>query len=79
MQSQWKLADAKNKFSEVVDRALNEGPQRVVRRDGAVIVISEKDYEAMAGESFKDFLLNGPNLTGVDLRRDKSPGREVRF
>ena len=77
----WKLAEAKNKFSEVVRRALREGPQRVVRRTDAVIVMSEEDYERLSGTcvSFKEFLLNAPSMEGLDLDRDKSPMRDVRL
>ena len=75
----WKLADAKNKFSEVVNRALREGPQRVLRRGDVVIVLSEEDYERLSGarRGFKELLLGGPGLEGVDLRRDKSPMRPL--
>ncbi|MCH7797381.1 MAG: type II toxin-antitoxin system Phd/YefM family antitoxin [Planctomycetes bacterium] len=75
----WNLADAKNKFSEVVRRALAEGPQRVLRRKDAVVVLSEKDYQRLAGTrvSFKDFLLNAPDMDGLDLERDTSPMRDV--
>ncbi len=56
----WRLAEAKNKFSELVNRALAEGPQRVVRRDDAVIVISSREYDQLIGKKrgFKDFLMN---------------------
>jgi hypothetical protein len=30
-----------------------------------------------SARSFKDWLLNGPGLEGVDLSRDKSPSREI--
>jgi prevent-host-death family protein len=76
----WRLAEAKNKFSELVNRALADGPQRVVRRDDAVIVISARDYEQLIGEKlgFKDFLKGeGPDLEGVDLSRDRSSMRDV--
>ncbi len=75
----WKLAEAKNKFSEVVRRALSQGPQRVVRRKDAVVVLSEQDYERLTGSrvSFKEFLLNGPDIKGLNLDRDKSPMRDV--
>ena len=78
----WKLAEAKNKFSEVVKRALTEGPQRVTRRDDAVVIVSEADYERLTGQrpGFRDYLVNGPSLAGVDLKRDRSPMREdVKF
>ncbi|MEX2498660.1 MAG: type II toxin-antitoxin system prevent-host-death family antitoxin [Wenzhouxiangellaceae bacterium] len=75
---EWKLAEAKNKFSEVVKRALTEGPQRVTRRDDAVMILSEADYERLTGQrpSFRDYLVNGPTLAGVNLERDRSPMRE---
>ena len=76
---EWKLADAKNRFSEVVTRALTEGPQRVQRRDEAVVVISEKEYQRLTGQrpDFIEFLLNAPSFEGVDLERDRSPMRDV--
>jgi antitoxin Phd len=75
----WKLAEAKMKFSEVVRRALTEGPQRVRRRNDAVMVLSEREYERLTGSrtSLKDLLLNGPGLEGVELERDPSPMRDV--
>jgi antitoxin Phd len=76
---EWKLADAKNRFSEVVTRALTEGPQRVRRRNETVVVISEKDYKRLSGErpDFIEFLLNIPRLEGVNLERDRSPMRDI--
>ena len=73
------MAEAKNKFSEVVRRALTEGPQRVVRRRDAVVVLSESEYELLAGArvSFREFLLSAPDMDGVKLDRDKSPMRDV--
>jgi prevent-host-death family protein len=79
---EWRLADAKNRFSELVNRALVEGPQRVLRRGDAVVVVAEREYEKLTGTrpSFKEFLLgDGPNLEGLDLARDRSPIREARL
>ena len=76
----WRLAEAKNKFSEVVNRALKEGPQWVRRRKDTVVVISLEEYERLTGAKpgFKDFLLSeGPDLEGVDIKRDPSPMRDV--
>jgi len=77
---EWRLADAKNRFSELVTRALVEGPQRVRRHKDAVVVVAEGDYEKLAGKrlNFKDFLTGaGPSLEGLDLAREHSPMREV--
>ena len=71
----WKLADAKNNFREVVRRALTEGPQRITRRDDVVVIISEDEYAQLTGQqpNFRDYLLDsGPSLEGVDLTRDRS-------
>ena len=78
----WQLAEAKNKFSEVFTKALTEGPQRVRRRGDTVVILSEAEYERLAVHqpkkmSLGEYLLQGPSLEGVDLERDRSPGREV--
>jgi antitoxin Phd len=76
---EWQLADAKNRFSELVNRALRVGPQRVRRRNDTVVVISAEEYELLKGQrvSFKEHLLLGESLEGVDLERDSSPMREI--
>ncbi len=76
----WTLAEAKNRFSEVVTRALAEGPQRVRRRgEEAVVVVAQRDYDRLTGErpSFKRLLMDGPDLEGLDLTRDRTPMRDV--
>jgi len=75
----WKLADAKNRFSELVTQALTEGPQHVQRRDQAVVVLAEEEYERLMGDrpGFKEYLMGGPGLSDLDLDRDESPMREV--
>ena len=76
----WRLAEAKNKFSELINRALEEGPQRVSRRDDAVVVIALRDYQRLIGQKpgFKAFLMgDGPDLEHIDLNRDRSPMRDV--
>lgn len=76
---EWQLADAKNRFSELVTRALNEGPQRVRRRGQTVVILAEEEYDRLTGErpNFRDFLLNAPSFEGVDLERDQSLMRDV--
>lgn len=78
----WRLADAKNRLSELVNRALAEGPQRIRRRTDTVIVVAERDYDKLTGNrpDFKQFLLEkGPSLEGVDLTRHRSPMRDVKL
>jgi prevent-host-death family protein len=77
---EWKLAEAKNRFSELVNKALVEGPQRVSRREERVVVISENEYQLLTGQKpdFIEFLLEGAlDLDGVDFEREKSHSRKV--
>ena len=64
---------------EVVRRALTEGPQRVLRRSDAVIVLAEKEYERLVGSRlrFKDFLLEAPDMDELELKRTKEPMRDI--
>jgi antitoxin Phd len=75
----WQLAEAKNKFSEVMNQALTTGPQRVRRRNQTVVVVSESEYLRLTGEqlTLKEFLLAAPDLSDLDLARDETPMRDV--
>lgn len=76
---EWKLAEAKNRFSEVINMVLLEGPQRVVRRGQSFIILEEEEYRKLTGErqSFTSFLMTGPSLEDVDLTRDQSLTRDL--
>ena len=81
MKSAWALQDAKNRFSEVVDKTLREGPQSVTRRGIPVVVIlPARQYveQTTPADSFVSFFRKSP-LCGVDLdiSRSKDTGREV--
>ena len=76
----WRLAEAKNKLSEIVEKALSEGPQFVTRRGReAVVVVSAADYRKLTspGVTFREYLRLGESLDGLDLARDPSPVRDV--
>lgn len=76
---EWKLADAKNKLSELVNRVSSTGPQIIRRRGERFVVVSEREYRRLTGErpSLKKLLLDGPDLDGLDLERDRTPGRDI--
>lgn len=76
---EWQLADAKNKFSEVVTRALSEGPQRVHRRGQTVVILAEDEYDRLTGEKpgLLDYLLSGPSFDGLEIERDQALMRDV--
>ena len=77
--SKWALQDAKNRFSEVVNRAETEGPQLITRRgQDTAVLVSLKDYKSLSGQkgSLVDFLLSSP-LGELELDRDTDTGRDV--
>ncbi len=76
---EWQLADAKNRFSEMLNLALSQGPQRVRRRKDSFMVVTEEEWERRGGkgQGFKEYLMSGPSFDGVDLSRDPSPMRDV--
>ncbi len=72
---EWNLADAKNRFSEVVNLALTQGPQRVRCHKDTVVVVAAEEYERLVSQrpAFKDYLSQGESFEGLDLTRDQSP------
>jgi prevent-host-death family protein len=79
--AKWQLQEAKNRFSEVVDRALGGEPQVITRRgEDAVVVLSADAYRRLIqpATSLVDFFRSSP-LVGVDLdlERDRTPIRDV--
>ena len=77
----WQLAEAKNKFSEVFTRTIEEGPQFVTRRDQEIVLISKEEFDRLTGEkpSFIRHLLSIPKGDDLDLTRDPSYPREIEW
>lgn len=78
--NEWKLAEAKNRFSELVNNALAIGPQLIKRRNDTVMVISKEEYDSLTGKSkgFKAYLLQPPHKAdALDFQRDRSTMRDV--
>ena len=61
----WQLQEAKNHFSDVVNRAHSEGPQIVTRRGvETAVVLSYDRYRELTGQkmTFEEFLLTAPKV-----------------
>ncbi|MBU0483140.1 MAG: type II toxin-antitoxin system Phd/YefM family antitoxin [Proteobacteria bacterium] len=77
----WQLQEAKNKFSNLVDKAHHEGPQ-VVTKHGkeSVVIIAIEDYQKL-NKPKSDLIsfFNKSPLSGInlDLTRDKSSSRDI--
>jgi antitoxin Phd len=67
----WQVQEAKARFSEMVERALEEGPQTVTRHGKAVaVLVPAEEYRRLrtGGKSFKAMLAAAP-LDGVEITR----------
>jgi antitoxin Phd len=78
----WKLEEAKAKFSEVVRRANDQGPQYVtVRGKQAVAIIDAAELERLlpANPAVLPLVqfLESLYVEGLDLTRDRDLGREA--
>jgi prevent-host-death family protein len=60
---QWQIQEAKAKFSELVQKAIDEGPQTVTRHGkDTVVVLSSEEYRKLCEgkPSLKEILMSGP-------------------
>lgn len=78
----WQLREAKQKFGEVLRRALSEGPQFVTRHGDEVgVVLSAQMYRELSlpapKRDFKSFLVEGPDFEPLALERDRTPARSL--
>ena len=86
----WSLAEAKAKFSEVVERARTQGPQHLTKNGkDAAVVLSAEDYRrlreangmAETAPAWLDdrFRILSDEEHDKTFARDKDPGRVVEF
>ena len=77
MQGTWQIQEAKNKLSEVVEEAIEKGPQILTRRGVEVaVVLSFSEYLKLRKQQtpLSEFFQQSP-LGDLDLERDRSPVR----
>ena len=79
MNQVWQLQEAKNKFSRVVDDAIQRGPQIVTKHGVEVaVVLSYAEYRTLltSQKKLSEFFRDSP-LVGIDLdlTRDRSDAR----
>jgi len=81
MAGTWKIKDARANFSELVDRAISDGPQ-IVTRNGknAVVVVSAGEWERRNRRrgDLVDFFASSPlREEGLTIERITDYPREV--
>jgi antitoxin Phd len=74
----WQLQHAKAKFSEMINRAIEEGPQTITRhgKDVAVLVPAHEYERLRATRNFKEFLASAP-FGDLKIRRSRQRARKI--
>lgn len=76
----WQVQTAKQRFSELVERAVNEGPQIVTKHGReAVVVLDIREYRRLLGVpmDFKEFLMSMPPIDDLEIERSTDVGRDI--
>ena len=77
----WTVAEAKAKFSEVIQRAATEGPQTITRNGReAAVVVGAKEWQRKTKRvgTLVEFFANSPlRGSGLKLRRIKGRLRKI--
>ncbi|MBU4524629.1 MAG: type II toxin-antitoxin system Phd/YefM family antitoxin [Desulfomicrobium sp.] len=76
----WQLQEAKNKFSELIDRAMSEGPQVITRHGVEVVVVMPiAGYKKLTAPKKRlgDFLMVSP-LRSSELCIERDQRNDLR-
>jgi prevent-host-death family protein len=77
----WSVADAKAHLSEVIERAISDGPQQITRRGRkAVVVVDVDEWKRKTAQkpNLSEFLKASPlRNSGLVIERSDEPPRDL--
>jgi prevent-host-death family protein len=77
----WTVAEAKAKFSEIIQRATSEGPQTITRRGRpAAVVVAAEEWQRKSKRvgNLAEFFAESPlRESGLKIRRLKQRPRKI--
>ena len=77
----WTVAEAKAKFSEMIDKALSEGPQTITRNGHATaVVVGAEEWQRKTKRvgTLAEFFAASPlRSSGLKIRRSKELPRKI--
>jgi prevent-host-death family protein len=77
----WSVAEAKARFSEMIERAMSEGPQTITRKGRtAAIVVGAEEWERKTRRvgTLAEFFAASPlRGSGLKVRRLKTRARKI--
>lgn len=80
MKATWQLQEAKNQFSTVVDKAINEGAQTITRHgEPAVVILGIKDYQKLKPQKRVGTLFRQLKGLNLEFERSKDVGRDLKL
>lgn len=77
----WTVAEAKAKFSEIIERAMSEGPQTITRNGHtAAVLVGAEEWQRKTKRvgNLAEFFAQSPlRQSGLKIRRLKGPPRKT--
>jgi prevent-host-death family protein len=77
----WTVAEAKAKFSEMIQRAMSEGPQTITRKGRtAAVVVGAEEWQRKTqrvGNLAEFFAASPLRGSGLKVHRLKKPSRKI--
>jgi prevent-host-death family protein len=77
----WTVAEAKAKFSEIIQRAMSEGPQTITRKGrAAAVVVGAEEWQRKTqrvGNLAEFFAASPLRGSGLKVHRLKKPPRKI--
>jgi prevent-host-death family protein len=77
----WSVAEAKAKFSEIIERAMSEGPQTITRNGHtAAVVVGAEEWQRKTKRigNLAEFFAESPlRESGLKIRRLKQRPRKI--
>jgi prevent-host-death family protein len=77
----WTVAEAKAKFSEIIERAMSEGPQTITRKGRtAAVVVGAEEWQRKTkrvGNLAEFFAASPLRGSGIKVRRLKERARKI--
>jgi prevent-host-death family protein len=76
----WQVQEAKQRFSELVERAVSEGPQIVTKHGRPTVAVVEiEEFRRLVRKplDFKEFLLSIPKGDPLEIERSQDLAREI--
>jgi len=74
---EWNVTEAKDRFSELLDRAEREGPQHIRRGDRVYVITPQPEEPGERRNRLVEIIRRGPSWDGLEIGRIPGGMREA--